>query len=112
MAVVYLATEVHLDRKVAIKVLPPELTFGQGLERFKREAKTAAALDHPHIIPIYRIASGTKIFWYAMKYLEGRSLEDLLKERHGSRSPRPSPSWSRSRRRSTTRTSITSFTAT
>jgi eukaryotic-like serine/threonine-protein kinase len=82
MAVVYLATEIHLDRKVAIKVLPPELTFGQGVERFKREAKTAAALDHPHIIPIYRVASGSKIFWYAMKYLEGRSLEDVLKERH------------------------------
>jgi len=82
MAVVYLATEIHLDRKVAIKVLPPELTFGQGVERFKREAKTAAALDHPHIIPIYRVASGNKIFWYAMKYLQGQSLEDVLKERH------------------------------
>ena len=81
MAAVYLATEIHLDRKVAIKVLPPELTFGQGVERFKREAKTAAALDHPHIIPIYRVASGNKIFWYAMKYLEGRSLEEVLKER-------------------------------
>jgi hypothetical protein len=82
MAVVYLATEVHLARKVAIKVLPPELTFGHGVDRFMREAKTAAALDHPNIIPIYRIASGGKIFWYAMKYLEGRSLEDILKERH------------------------------
>src|SRR6266705_3568653 len=81
MAVVYLAKETHLDRKVAIKVLPHELTFGQGVERFKREAKTAAALDHPHIIPIYRVASGHKIFWYAMKYLEGRSLEEVLKER-------------------------------
>jgi serine/threonine-protein kinase len=81
MAVVYLATEVHLARKVAIKVLPPELTFGHGVERFKREAKTAAALDHPNIIPIYRIASGGKIFWYAMKYLEGRSLDDILREK-------------------------------
>jgi predicted Ser/Thr protein kinase len=80
MAVVYMANEVHLSRKVAIKVLPPELTFGHGVERFKREAKTAAALDHPNIIPIYRIASGGKVFWYAMKFLEGRSLEDLLKE--------------------------------
>ena len=44
MAIVYLATEVHLSRKVAIKVLPPELTFGHGVERFKREARTAAAL--------------------------------------------------------------------
>jgi serine/threonine-protein kinase len=81
MAVVYLATEVHLHRKVAIKVLPPELTFGHGVERFKREARTAAALDHPTIIPIYRIASGGKIFWYAMKYLEGHSLDEYLKEK-------------------------------
>ncbi len=81
MAMVYLAKEVHLDRKVAIKVLPPELTFGHGVERFKREAKTAAALDHPHIIPIYRIASGGKLFWYAMKFLEGRSLEQYLREK-------------------------------
>jgi serine/threonine-protein kinase len=81
MAVVYLATETHLRRKVAIKVLPPELTFGHGVDRFKREAQTAAALDHPHIIPVYRIASGKKLFWYAMKFLEGRSLEDLIKEK-------------------------------
>jgi serine/threonine protein kinase len=81
MAVVYLATEVHLSRKVAIKVLPPELTFGHGVDRFMREAKTAAALDHPSIIPIYRVASGGKIFWYAMKFLEGRSLEDVIKEK-------------------------------
>jgi len=47
MAAVYLATEVLLSRKVAIKVLPPELTFGHGVERFMREAKTAAALSIP-----------------------------------------------------------------
>lgn len=80
MAVVYLATEIGLSRKVALKVLPPELTFGHGVERFKREARTAAALDHPHIIPIYRIGDSGKIFWYAMKFLEGKSLEDLLRE--------------------------------
>ena len=81
MAVVYLAREIHLDRKVAIKVLPPELTFGHGVERFKREAKTAAALDHPNIIPIYRIASEGTLFWYAMKYLEGRSMDEDLRDR-------------------------------
>jgi serine/threonine protein kinase len=81
MAMVYLAEEVHLARKVAIKVLPPELTFGHGVERFKREAKTAAGLDHPNIIPIYRIASGGKVFWYAMKFLEGQSLDEMLKEK-------------------------------
>jgi serine/threonine-protein kinase len=81
MAAVYLAREIHLDRNVAIKVLPPELTFGHGVERFKREARTAARLDHPNIIPIYRVASGGKIFWYAMKYLEGRSLDVHIKAR-------------------------------
>jgi serine/threonine-protein kinase len=79
MAVVYYATDVHLSRPVAIKVLPPELTFGHGIERFKREAKIAAKLDHPNIIPIYRIASGGKVFWYAMKYLEGESLDQKLR---------------------------------
>ena len=81
MAMVYLATEVDLDRKVAIKVLPPELTFGHGAERFRREAKTAASLDHPHIIPIYRVSSGDPIFWYVMKYIEGPTLDEILKER-------------------------------
>src|SRR5713101_3374442 len=55
MGVVYLATEIQLRRRVAIKVLPPTLTFGEAaIQRFRREARTAAALDHPNIIPIYR----------------------------------------------------------
>lgn len=81
MAVVYLARETHLARNVAIKVLPPELTFGHGVERFKREAKTAAALDHANIIPVYRVSTEGSLFWYAMKYLEGQSLEQMLKDR-------------------------------
>lgn len=82
MAIVYAATEVHLARKVAIKVLPPDLTFGRGtIERFKREARTAASLVHPNIIPIHRISPGGKLFWYAMQFVEGRSLADLLEEK-------------------------------
>lgn len=82
MAVVYKAIEVHLRRPVAIKILPPELTYAKGsTERFSREAQTAAALDHPNIIPIYRISAGGKLCWYAMKYLEGRSLNDILVEK-------------------------------
>ena len=82
MAVVYKATEVHLSRTVAIKVLPPDLTFAKGTtERFQREAKTAAGLDHPNIIPIYRISSQGKLFWYAMKFLQGRSLGDVISEK-------------------------------
>jgi serine/threonine-protein kinase len=80
MAIVYEARDAHLGRKVAIKVLPPELTFGRGLvERFRREARTAATLDHPHIIPIFRVSTGGRLFWYVMKYLEGESLAEHVK---------------------------------
>lgn len=82
MAAVYLAADAHLGRKVAVKVLPPELTRhgGAGLvERFKREARTAATLDHPHIIPVHRVSTGGKLFWYVMKYLEGEVLDSILK---------------------------------
>jgi len=82
MAIVFKANEVHLSRVVAVKVLPPELTFTKGAtERFRREAKTAAALDHPNIIPIYRVSASGRLFWYAMKFLEGRTLLDILDER-------------------------------
>jgi len=82
MAIVYLAQDVHIGRKVAIKVLPPELTFahGQGfVDRFKREARTAGALEHPNIIPIHRVSTDGKMFWYIMKYIEGESLDAVLK---------------------------------
>ena len=82
MAAVFLATELELNRKVAIKVLPPELTFGSGMiARFQREARTAAQLDHPNIIPIYRVGTAGRLFYFAMKYVEGRSLADILQER-------------------------------
>ena len=81
MGVVYLATEIQLRRRVAIKVLPPALTFGERtIQRFRREARTAAALDHPNIIPIYRVSSGGELVWYSMKLLEGRSLDSVLKD--------------------------------
>jgi serine/threonine protein kinase len=82
MAIVYLGQDAHLGRKVAIKLLPPMLTFGGGpslIERFKREARTAATLDHPNIIPVYRVSTGGKLFWYVMKYLQGESLDAVLK---------------------------------
>ncbi len=86
MAVVYLAREIHLERRVAIKVLPPNLTFGKGAaRRFVQEAQLAAGLDHQNIIPIYRIsnpAAGARLVWYAMKYLEGESLADVLQRKN------------------------------
>ncbi len=58
MAVVFLAQDLVLERQVAIKVLPPDMTRdAQLITRFQQEAKTAAKLDHPNIIPIYRVES-------------------------------------------------------
>ncbi len=82
MGAVYLAVETSLGRSVAIKVLPPEFAFSpDAAERFRREARTAAALDHPGIIPIHRVSQGGRLLWFAMKYLEGRSLDRLIAER-------------------------------
>jgi serine/threonine-protein kinase len=79
MAAVFLADEIGLDRPVAIKVLPPELSRDDDLvARFQREAKTAAKLDHPHIIPIHRVESEAGLHYFAMKYVPGHSLEALL----------------------------------
>jgi len=84
MAVVFLGHDTLLNRKIAVKVLPPELTFSSKsmTERFKREAQTAAKLDHPNIIPVHRVSPGGKLIWYVMKYLEGEALDDIL-EREG-----------------------------
>jgi serine/threonine-protein kinase len=81
MGAVYLAHEIALDRKVAIKVLPPELTYGTGItERFKREARTAAHLNHPNIIPIFRVAESEGLLFFVMKYVEGRGLDHIIEQ--------------------------------
>src|SRR5205085_7838363 len=73
MAVVYKAVEVGLERTVALKVVPPEMAVvGNTADRFKREAKMAAALDHPNIIPVYRVGQTGQLFYMAMKFIEGR----------------------------------------
>ena len=81
MAIVFLGRDAHLGRHVAIKLLPPELTFSGDsgvIERFKREARMAATLDHPHIIPVYQVSTGGKLFWYVMKFLKGEALDHIL----------------------------------
>ncbi|MGH7530101.1 MAG: protein kinase domain-containing protein [Gemmatimonadales bacterium] len=80
MATVYLAHDLPLDRKVAIKVLAPALLLmGEGMvERFKREARTAAALSHPHIIPIYAVKESERLLCFVMKYVAGRSLDAVI----------------------------------
>jgi serine/threonine protein kinase len=82
MSLVYLAQEVDLNRQVAIKILP--LQFLQGpasAERFEREAKIAASLDHPHIVPIFRVGATSTFLWYSMKRIRGRSFEQIITER-------------------------------
>lgn len=81
MAIVYLAHDIALDRKVAIKVMNPSLLMGAGMtERFKREARTAAALTHPNIIPIHVVRETDKLLFFVMKYVEGRSLDSIIAE--------------------------------
>src|SRR2546422_241631 len=82
MATVYLAHDVALDRKVAIKVLAPALlAMGEGMvERFKREARTAAALSHPHIIPIYAVRESDRVLYFVMQYVQGRALDSIIRD--------------------------------
>jgi serine/threonine-protein kinase len=79
MGQVFLAHDLTLEREVAIKVLPPDVSQDdQVVRRFQQEAKTAAKLDHPNIIPIYRVESEGGLNYFVMKYISGTSLEDLL----------------------------------
>ena len=79
MAVVYRATDLRLHRKVAIKVLPPELAFnGDVRERFLREAQTAAQLAHPSIVPIYTVDEREGIVYFVMALVDGESLAERL----------------------------------
>jgi eukaryotic-like serine/threonine-protein kinase len=86
MSLVYLAREIELNRLVAVKVLPIRLAMGaDATERFKREAKIGASLDHPHIVPVHRVGTTPTFLWYTMKWVKGGSLRDLL-DRNGSMS--------------------------
>jgi predicted Ser/Thr protein kinase len=81
MATVYLAQDLALDRLVALKVLDPSLTLDPAMvERFKREARTAANLTHPHIIPIYAVRQTERLVYFVMRYVEGRSLDSIIAE--------------------------------
>ena len=82
MAVVFLGHDIALNRRVAIKCMAPALMLmDKGIqERFKREARTAAGLSHPHIIPVYAVKEGRDLVYFVMKYIEGRSLESVIKE--------------------------------
>lgn len=81
MATVYLAHEISLNRKVAIKVMSPAMVHGEGLvERFKREARTAAALSHPNIIPIYAVREVDDLLFCVIKLVQGTPLDAIMRE--------------------------------
>ena len=83
MAVVYRARDLRLNRRVAIKVLPPELAFNADVrERFLREAQTSAQLAHPGIVPIYTVDEAEQLVFFVMALVDGETLgERLLRER-------------------------------
>ncbi|MBT8478489.1 MAG: serine/threonine protein kinase, partial [Gemmatimonadetes bacterium] len=78
MATVYLAEDIKHDRQVAIKVLHPELSASVGAERFLQEIRTVARLNHPHILPVHDSGDADGLLYYAMPYVEGESLRQLL----------------------------------
>lgn len=82
MGVVYLAREVRLDRPVAIKLLPPSKAADPKLrERFLREARTAAKLSHPNVIPIHAVEEIGAFVFFAMAYIEGETLTERVRRR-------------------------------
>ena len=90
MGVVYEAEQVSLGRRVALKVLPFAATMDpRQLQRFQNEAQAAAMLHHPHIVPVYGVGCERGVHYYAMQFIEGRSLAAVIDElRAGSRQPR------------------------
>jgi serine/threonine-protein kinase len=78
MARVYLANDLRHDRPVALKVLKPELAHALGPERFLREVKITARLNHPHILPLLDSGEAQGFLYYVMPYVEGESLRDRL----------------------------------
>src|SRR5260221_5027722 len=83
MSLVFAATERALGRRVAIKVVRPELAGGVNTERFRREIQVAASLQHPHIVPVLNTGAVGELLYYVMPLVDGLSLRDYLeRERH------------------------------
>ena len=78
MSHVFLATERQLDRKVVVKLLPPDLAAGVSLERFHREIQLVARLQNPHIVPVIAAGEADGVPFFTMPFVEGRSLREML----------------------------------
>src|ERR1700686_3480805 len=82
MGIVYCARDKRLKREIAIKVLPPELSFRADIrQRFLREAETAAQLNHPNIVPIYTVEERDNLVYFVMAYIKGDNLGQRLQQR-------------------------------
>ena len=79
MATVYLAQDLKHDRPVALKVLHPELAASLGPERFQREIRFAARLQHPHILTVLDSGEAAGQLWFTMPFVEGETLRDRLR---------------------------------
>jgi len=87
MGVVYRATQLSLDRPVALKAIAPELAGDVMFrERFKRESRIAASIEHPNVIPVYEAGEGEGLLYLTMRYVEGTDMRALIEE-HGSLEP-------------------------
>ncbi|HMH25061.1 MAG TPA: serine/threonine-protein kinase [Gemmatimonadaceae bacterium] len=87
MGIVYCARDKRLKREIAIKVLPPELSFRADIrQRFLREAETAAQLNHPNIVPIYTVEEKDNLVYFVMAYIKGDNLGQRLQQ-HGPIAP-------------------------
>lgn len=78
MSRVFLSTETALDRRVVLKILPPDLASGVSVDRFKREISLAARLQHAHIVPLLSAGEANGLPWFSMPYVEGESLRARL----------------------------------
>ena len=88
MGTVYLATDRKHARRVAIKVLPPDVAAALGPERFLREISIVARLTHPHILPLYDSGQASGRLYYVMPHVDGESLRQRLDQGPPSRSAR------------------------
>src|SRR5204863_5574283 len=79
MGIVYEAEQISLERRVALKVLPFAATMDpRHLQRFHNEARAAASLHHEHIVPVYAVGCERGVHFYAMQFIDGRSLAEVL----------------------------------
>lgn len=82
MGAVYLAEDVMLNKKIAIKVLSPHLISDQQfVERFKNEGKIQASLNHPNIVTLYSLIQENSSYYMVMEYVNGKTIKEILKEK-------------------------------